>query len=153
MDRVVRQGAKVAKNASNKRKWEGDHGRSSSQQPNKRHKVIRAHAVGPSNKKEYVGTLPLCNKCKFHHTSPCTGKCRNYKRVGHRTRDCRTLVPITTQRPSVANQKPKVICYDCGKPGHYKSDCPKWKNQNHVNQYWKEKARGDPNVAIDNVHA
>ncbi|GJU66207.1 hypothetical protein Tco_1252466 [Tanacetum coccineum] len=51
MDRVVRQGAKVAKNANNKRKWEGDHGRSSSKQQNKRRKVIRAHTVGPSNKK------------------------------------------------------------------------------------------------------
>ncbi|GJT75942.1 hypothetical protein Tco_1042667 [Tanacetum coccineum] len=27
-------------------------------------------------KKEYAGTLPLCNKCKFHHNGPCTeGPC------------------------------------------------------------------------------
>ncbi|GJZ48580.1 putative reverse transcriptase domain-containing protein [Tanacetum coccineum] len=51
MDQVIRQRAKVTKNANNKRKWEGDHGRSSSQQQNKRHKVIRAHAAGPSNNK------------------------------------------------------------------------------------------------------
>ncbi|GJV89610.1 hypothetical protein Tco_1533548 [Tanacetum coccineum] len=31
---------KVAENASNKRKWEGDHGGSSSQQQNKKHKVL-----------------------------------------------------------------------------------------------------------------
>ncbi|GKB02479.1 hypothetical protein Tco_0830568 [Tanacetum coccineum] len=25
-----------------------------------------------TEKKEYVGTPPLCNKCKFHHNGPCT---------------------------------------------------------------------------------
>ncbi|GJT42514.1 hypothetical protein Tco_0951229 [Tanacetum coccineum] len=50
MDQVICQGAKVAKNAKNRRKWEDGHGRSSSKQQNKRHKVIMAHTVGPSNK-------------------------------------------------------------------------------------------------------
>ncbi|GJW35674.1 hypothetical protein Tco_0058594 [Tanacetum coccineum] len=54
--------SKVAENASNKRKWEGNHGGSSSQQQNKEHKVIRAHTTGPSNKEGYAGNLPLCNK-------------------------------------------------------------------------------------------
>ncbi|GJW82075.1 hypothetical protein Tco_0146050 [Tanacetum coccineum] len=89
MNWVERQEDNVAKNVSDKRKWEGDHGGSSIQQQNKRHKVIRAHAVGSSNKKRYAGTLPLYNKYKFHHTSSCTAKCGNYKRVGHQTRDCR----------------------------------------------------------------
>nr|GEV32468.1 reverse transcriptase domain-containing protein [Tanacetum cinerariifolium] len=31
----------------------------------------RAYSAGPSEKKEYAGTLPLCNKCKFHHNGPC----------------------------------------------------------------------------------
>ncbi|GJT85461.1 hypothetical protein Tco_1067178 [Tanacetum coccineum] len=91
---------KVAKNASNKRKWEGDHGGSSSQ--NKGHKVIRAHTAEPSNKKGYAGNIPRCNKCKFHHTGPCAAKCGTCKWVGHQTRDCRTLVPRAKQRPSVA---------------------------------------------------
>ncbi|GKF24462.1 hypothetical protein Tco_0076784, partial [Tanacetum coccineum] len=43
----------MAENASNKRKWKGDHGGSPSQ--NKGHKVNRAHVVMPSNKKVYVG--------------------------------------------------------------------------------------------------
>ncbi|GJZ64560.1 putative reverse transcriptase domain-containing protein [Tanacetum coccineum] len=101
MDRVVRQGAKVANNASNKREWEGDYGGSSSQQPNKRHKVIRAHTAGPSNMKGYDGTLPHCNKCKLHHTGPCTKKCNSCMRVSHMTRDCRAPVPATIQRPPV----------------------------------------------------
>ncbi|GJW25813.1 hypothetical protein Tco_0039624 [Tanacetum coccineum] len=72
INRVERQEDKVAENTSNKRKWEGDHGGSSSQQQNKEHKVIRAHTAGTSNKEGYDGNLPLCNKCKFHHTGPCT---------------------------------------------------------------------------------
>nr|GEW22695.1 reverse transcriptase domain-containing protein [Tanacetum cinerariifolium] len=67
MKRVKQQKDKVAKNASNKRKWEGDHGGSSSQQQNKDHKVVRAYTAGLSNKKGYTGTLPLCNKCKLYH--------------------------------------------------------------------------------------
>ncbi|GJU36543.1 hypothetical protein Tco_1184897 [Tanacetum coccineum] len=62
---------KVAKNASNKRKWEGNHNGSLSQQ-NKGHKVPRAHTTWPINKKAYAGSLSLCNQGKFHHNGPCT---------------------------------------------------------------------------------
>ncbi|GKC52265.1 hypothetical protein Tco_1075010 [Tanacetum coccineum] len=84
MDQVIRQRAKVTKNANNKRKWEGDHVRSSSQQQNKRHKVIRAHAAGPSNKKGYAETLPHCHTCTLHHTGPCTVKCNSYRTLQER---------------------------------------------------------------------
>ncbi|GJV55276.1 hypothetical protein Tco_1456281 [Tanacetum coccineum] len=152
-----RQEDKVAENASNKREWEDNHNGSSSQQ-NKEHKMFRAQTTGPSNqkvyygtlplcnstfaerqaenkrkhdnnnqaqqqlpkrqnvaqayaagtgeRKEYAGTLPLCNKCKFHHSGPCTVKCSNCKR------------------------------------GHYRSDCPRLKNQNHGNQVGGTGARG-----------
>ncbi|GJV69069.1 reverse transcriptase domain-containing protein [Tanacetum coccineum] len=126
---------KVAENASNKRKWEGDHDGSSSQQQNKGHKVIRAHAIRPSNKKGYVGNLPWCNKCKFHHTGQCTAKCGNCKQIGHQTRDCSVLAHATAQRPLMEKHKTEVTCYECGRLGHYKSDFPKWKNQNYVNQH------------------
>ncbi|GJU54652.1 hypothetical protein Tco_1228366, partial [Tanacetum coccineum] len=49
---------KVAGNASNKRKWEGDHNGSFSLQQNKEHKVFRAHTVRLSNKEDYAGNLP-----------------------------------------------------------------------------------------------
>ncbi|GKB61757.1 reverse transcriptase domain-containing protein [Tanacetum coccineum] len=150
INRVERQKDKVAKNASNKRKWEGDHDGSSSQ--NKRHKVIRAHTAEPSNKKGYAGNLPLCNKCKFLHTGPCAAKCGNCKRVGHQTRDCRTPVPRAKQRPSMAKQKAEVACYECGRLGHYKSNCLEWKNQNQVNKQWKGKAFGDSSFMENNVN-
>ncbi|GJS17361.1 hypothetical protein Tco_0411833 [Tanacetum coccineum] len=72
MSQTERQDDKVAENASNKRKWEGNHNGSSSQQ-NKGHRVPRAHTTRLISKKEYVGSLPPCNQCKFHHNGPCTG--------------------------------------------------------------------------------
>ncbi|GJR58971.1 reverse transcriptase domain-containing protein [Tanacetum coccineum] len=44
----------------------------------------------------YEGTLPFCNKCKLHHEGQCTTKCRNYKRIRHLARDCRSVVTIPT---------------------------------------------------------
>nr|GFA30326.1 putative reverse transcriptase domain-containing protein [Tanacetum cinerariifolium] len=73
MSQTKRQKEKVAENASNKRKWEGNHNGSSSQQ-NKGHKVPRAHTAWQINKKAYAGSLPLCNQCKFLHNGPCTFK-------------------------------------------------------------------------------
>nr|GFB82428.1 hypothetical protein [Tanacetum cinerariifolium] len=60
MSQTKRQKEKVAENASNKRKWEGNHNRSLNQQ-NKGHKVPRAHTAWPINKKAYAGSLSLCN--------------------------------------------------------------------------------------------
>nr|GFA66657.1 hypothetical protein [Tanacetum cinerariifolium] len=67
MSKTERQEEKVAENASNKRKWEGNHNRSSNQQ-NQGHKVPRAHTAWLINKKTYA----LCNQCKFHHNRQCT---------------------------------------------------------------------------------
>nr|GFB60073.1 hypothetical protein [Tanacetum cinerariifolium] len=71
MSQIERQKEEVAENASNKRKWESNHNGSLSQQ-NKGHKVPRAHTAWPINKKAHAGSLPLCNRCKFHHSGPCT---------------------------------------------------------------------------------
>nr|GEX77523.1 hypothetical protein [Tanacetum cinerariifolium] len=86
----------------------------------------RAYAAGNGERKEYVGTLPLCNKCKFHHNGQCTIKCVNCKRVGHLTRDCRS--------PAATNNHRNPTCYECRNQGQYRSDCPELKNQDHGNQ-------------------
>ncbi|GJZ82105.1 reverse transcriptase domain-containing protein [Tanacetum coccineum] len=95
-------------------------------------RVAIAYTAGSGERKEYAGTLPLCNKCKFHHNGQCT---RN------------------------------LTCYECGNQGHYKSDCPELKNQNHENQAEGTGARGmvyalgrgeinqDPNNIEDDIEA
>ncbi|GKE18075.1 reverse transcriptase domain-containing protein [Tanacetum coccineum] len=84
------QGDKVAENASNKRKWEGNHNGSSNQQQNKKHKVFGAYTAGLSNKKFYAGNIPLCNKCKFYHNGP-TLTCFECGNQGHYRKDCLEL--------------------------------------------------------------
>nr|GEV48650.1 reverse transcriptase domain-containing protein [Tanacetum cinerariifolium] len=79
MSQAKRQEDKVAENATNKKKWEGNQNGSSSQQ-NKGHKVPRAHTTRLINNKAYAGSLLLCNQCKFHHNGPCTVKCGNCKK-------------------------------------------------------------------------
>nr|GEY70101.1 reverse transcriptase domain-containing protein [Tanacetum cinerariifolium] len=112
MSQTERQEEKVAENASNKRKWGSNHNGSLSQQ-NKGHKVPRAHTAWPINKKTYAGSLPLSNQCKFHHSGPCTVKCRFYKEVGHIIQNCRT--------PAIAKNQRTYTCYECGSLRHYKS--------------------------------
>ncbi|GJZ69078.1 reverse transcriptase domain-containing protein [Tanacetum coccineum] len=143
MIQTEQQEDKVAENASNKRKWEGNHNGGSSQQ-NKGHKVPRTHITWPINKKAYAGSLPLCNQCKFHHNGPCIVKCGNCEKVGHITQNCR--VPITPRK------KRTLTCYECGSLGHYKSNCPIMKPQNRMDMYWKGKAHGDSSATTSNIN-
>ncbi|GJV88540.1 putative reverse transcriptase domain-containing protein [Tanacetum coccineum] len=90
--------------------------------------------TGNNERKGYAGPHPLCNKCRYHHVGPCTVKCNNCKRVGHQTRDCRSAAAVpNTQRVPLGNQQ-GVICYECGRSGHVKRECPKLRNQNHGNR-------------------
>ncbi|GJX94493.1 putative reverse transcriptase domain-containing protein [Tanacetum coccineum] len=66
----------------------------------------------------------------------------NYKKVGYMTRDCKTHDAATDQRDPLENQKTTVTCYECGRQGHYKSECPKLRNQNRGNQVGNNKAQG-----------
>ncbi|GKD39631.1 hypothetical protein Tco_1259838 [Tanacetum coccineum] len=71
MDQKIR--TFIERQAKNKRKLDNNSSDNSTQQPPfKRQNVAKAYSVGPSEKKEYAGTLPLCNKCKLHHNGPCT---------------------------------------------------------------------------------
>ncbi|GKA94330.1 putative reverse transcriptase domain-containing protein [Tanacetum coccineum] len=131
----------TVKNAKNKRRFDNNprDNRGQQQQPFKRQNVngqnaAKAYTVGNNvERKAYAGNLPYCNKCRMHHKGPCTVKCGNYKRVGHMTRDCRTAVTATPQRAPVRNQT-SVTWYECGRQGHYRSKCPKLRNQNRGNK-------------------
>nr|GFA26028.1 hypothetical protein [Tanacetum cinerariifolium] len=117
----------------NKRKQD-DNNNQAQQLPLKKQGVAIAYIAGPGERKEYAGTLPLCTKCKFYHNGQCTVKCVNCKRVGHLTRDSRSLAATNNHR--------NPTCYQCGNQGHYRSDCPELKNQDHVNQARGTGARG-----------
>ncbi|GJZ43716.1 putative reverse transcriptase domain-containing protein [Tanacetum coccineum] len=91
--------------------------------------VARAYTAKNNEKKGYVGSLPYCNKCKLHHEGPYTVRRGNYKKVGHMTRDYTTTVAPNTQRAPVRNQS-GIVFYDCGRPRHFRKDCPKLRNQN-----------------------
>nr|GEU69921.1 hypothetical protein [Tanacetum cinerariifolium] len=48
-------------------------------------------------------------------------------------RDCKVTVTLNTQRAPTGN-RPGIVCYECGRPGHFRKDCSKLRNQNRRNQ-------------------
>ncbi|GJS75263.1 putative reverse transcriptase domain-containing protein [Tanacetum coccineum] len=104
--------------------------------------VARAYTTGGNESRVYVGPHPLCNKCKLHHVGPCTIKCRSCGKIGHLTRDCKPAVAAAVnQRAPMVNQR-IVTCFEWGRQGNFKKDCPKLKNQNHGNKLVIPEARG-----------
>nr|GEX91812.1 hypothetical protein [Tanacetum cinerariifolium] len=80
--------------------------------------VTRAYMASNNERRGYAGPLPYYSKCKIHHEGPCT------------------RAPIVNQRVPT--------CFECGRQGHYKNECPKLKNQTRGNKARKktDEARG-----------
>ncbi|GJT74470.1 putative reverse transcriptase domain-containing protein [Tanacetum coccineum] len=137
MDKKVQGYA--ARSAENKRRMESNLRDNRGQQPPFKRQntsgqnVARAYTARNNERRGYAGPLPYCNKCRLHHEGLCTMRCGNCKKVGHQTRDCRAAIAPNTQRAPVGNQQ-GIICYECGRPGHFRKDCPKLRNQNRGNQ-------------------
>ncbi|GJV65837.1 reverse transcriptase domain-containing protein [Tanacetum coccineum] len=130
----------AVKNAKNKRRMEVNHRDNRGQLPPFKRSnvggqnVARAYTAGNNEKKPYNGPFPFCNKCKLHHEGPCTVRCGKCNKVGHLTRDFKAVISTTsTQRGQVVNQR-VVTCFECGRQGHFRSDCPKLKGQNSGNK-------------------
>ncbi|GJV72849.1 reverse transcriptase domain-containing protein [Tanacetum coccineum] len=104
----------AVKNAENKRRLKVNQRDNRGQQPPFKRpnvggqNVARAYMAGNNERKPYNGPLPLCNKCKLHHEGPCT-------------------------RGQVVNQR-VLTRFECGRQGHYRSDCLKLKDQNLGNK-------------------
>nr|GFB01122.1 reverse transcriptase domain-containing protein [Tanacetum cinerariifolium] len=149
MDKNIRTFAEHE--TTSKRKFENTSRTTQNQQQqhsNKRQNTGRVYTTASGEKKQYVGSKPLCAKCNYYHDGPCAPKCRNCNKIGHLARDCRNT-PNTNnannQRGTELGQKP--TCYECGVRGHFRRECPKLKNNNnHGNQ-------GGRNNALARVYA
>ncbi|GJZ09653.1 reverse transcriptase domain-containing protein [Tanacetum coccineum] len=64
-------------------------------QQNQRQEAGRAYAVTSSENGRYARDLPLCKRCNYHHTGPCTGRCNNCNKMGHLSKNCRSKKPAT----------------------------------------------------------
>ncbi|GJX70445.1 putative reverse transcriptase domain-containing protein [Tanacetum coccineum] len=85
----------------------------------------------------------LCNNCKLHHEGPCTVRCGKCNKVGHLTCDCKVTNPTTSaQRGQVVNQR-VLTCFECERQGHFRSDCPKLKDQNRGNKARNKNSVGE----------
>ncbi|GJV29499.1 putative reverse transcriptase domain-containing protein [Tanacetum coccineum] len=123
--------------AEQKRKLEYNAGNNQGhQQQNKRQNTGRAYTVGPGEKREYTGSLPLCTKCNYPHKGPCDPRCNKCKKVGHLARDCRSSCPNGNNNNwgNSRTTQNAGTCDECGVQGHFKRDYPRLKNKNRGNQ-------------------
>ncbi|GJU60126.1 hypothetical protein Tco_1237892 [Tanacetum coccineum] len=105
-----------ARSAENKRRLDNNPRDNRGQQPVFKRQIVGGqnvarvyHLSGNNEKKVYVGSLPYCNKYKFHHAGPCTVR-----------------------------------------PGHFRKDCPKLRNQNRRNKTGNKNGNKTGNQAGSN---
>nr|GEW88102.1 retrotransposon protein, putative, Ty3-gypsy subclass [Tanacetum cinerariifolium] len=103
---------------------------------NKEDKVERFVRGLPNNIQENViaaeptrlqDAIRIANNLMDHNLK---GYARSAK---NKRRDCKITVTLNTQIAPIGNQS-GIIGYECGRPGHFRKDCPKLRNQNRGNQ-------------------
>nr|GEV65711.1 hypothetical protein [Tanacetum cinerariifolium] len=89
-------------------------------------KKLQGYAARSAENKRRMESNPRDNRL-------CTIRRGNCKKIGHQTRDSRVTITPNTQGDAVGNQQ-GIVCYECGRLGYFKKDCPKLRNQNRGNQ-------------------
>ncbi|GJY73896.1 putative reverse transcriptase domain-containing protein [Tanacetum coccineum] len=114
------------------------------QQQNQRQEAGRAYAVTPSENSRHARELPLCKRCNFHHTRPCTGKCNICNKVRHLSKNCRNKKPATRSNQLLVT----VVCHAYGEKGHYTNKCRKTNINAQGRAYMLKdrNAQQDPNI-------
>ncbi|GKA16540.1 putative reverse transcriptase domain-containing protein [Tanacetum coccineum] len=94
-----------------------------------------------NNQKDNRGQQPPFKRQNVR--GPCTMRYGKCNKVGHLTRDCKATISTTsTQRGQVVNQR-VLTCFECGRQGHYRTDCPKLKDQNRRNKAGNKSGIGE----------
>nr|GEY71233.1 hypothetical protein [Tanacetum cinerariifolium] len=88
-------------------------------------KKLQGYVARSSENKRRIESNPRDNRGQ----QPPFKRYGNCKKIGHQTRDCRVTVTPNTQGAVVGNQQ-GIGCYECGRPGHFRKDCSKLRNQN-----------------------
>ncbi|GKB28253.1 putative reverse transcriptase domain-containing protein [Tanacetum coccineum] len=97
---------------------------------------LKGYAVKNAENKRRLG-------CKLHHEGPYTVRCGKCNKVRHLTLDCKvTNSTPSTQRGQMVNQR-VLTCFECERQGHYRSDCPKLKDQNYGNKAGNKNGVGE----------
>ncbi|KAI3682772.1 hypothetical protein L1987_83010 [Smallanthus sonchifolius] len=116
-------------------------------------KAFVANTVGQNG---YLGALPRCDKCGYHHSGRCTqcGKCKKYGHLAHNcwsnTNSNKTNQVTGKGNPGIGRMNQG--CFECGDPKHFRKDCPKLKNRNDNQARGRAfvmeagDARQDPNI-------
>ncbi|GKA48939.1 putative reverse transcriptase domain-containing protein [Tanacetum coccineum] len=104
-------GNKKRSNDQNKNRRRDDRNK---RQRTRRNFALITHEQG-QGQRQYARPHQKCAKCNFHHSSNCP-VCGRCNQVGHFTRYC-------TGR--VANERPRLTCFECGDPNHFRRNYPR----------------------------
>ncbi|GJW14365.1 reverse transcriptase domain-containing protein [Tanacetum coccineum] len=85
--------------------------------------------TAPTDGKLSSRSLPLGEHYFTRHVGPCTIKCQNCGKVGHKARYLKEKNVATGE-----NAQPILTCYDCGEQSHTRNQCPKKIKQEEVRE-------------------